>query len=84
MSRSRRWLSICTLLTVVALGACSSKYEPPSHTYSGVPRYGGIGISVWGGMVTPVVIGDPVVVGDPQPAPDVEIKVKQLPLDPLF
>jgi len=81
----REWvLPGAVVLALVCAGACSNNYQPPNHTYTGAPQYAGVGISVWGGGVSPVLIGGPVPVAVPETRPDVEIKVKQMPLDPIF
>ena len=83
--RPRKWtLPGVVVLTLICVAACSSNYQPPNHTFTGAPEYAGVGISVWGGMVSPVLIGGPVPVAVPETSPDVEIKMKQMPLDPIF
>jgi len=82
----RRWfLPGTVVLTLICVAACSGSYQPPDHTFTGAPEYYGVGVSVWGGgQVAPVLIGGPPPVAVPETNPDVKIKVKQLPLDPIF
>jgi len=83
--KSREWfVPGAVVLMLVCVAACASNYQPPNHTYTGVPEYAGVGVSVWGGQVSPVLIGGPVPVAVPESRPDVDIKVKQMPLDPIF
>lgn len=77
-------LPAAVVVGLIGFTACSGRYQPPTHTFTGAPQYAGVGVSVWGGMVSPVVIGGPVPVAVPESRPDVDIKVQQMPLDPIF
>jgi len=83
--KPREWcLPVAVVLTLICVAGCASSYEPPNHTFTGAPEYYGVGVSVWNGMATPVLIGGPWPVAVPESDPDEEYKFDELGLAPFF